>query len=90
MLVTLAHLDVGEVIDHDVGTTCQESIGIAGALHTDDDCEPAVMARLDPCLGILDDDGPARIRGQSARYFEEHGGLGLPSRASPPAITPST
>ena len=75
---------LGEVIDHHIGTACQQFIGIAGALHTDDDREAAVTARLHTRLGVFDQDGPARIRGESARYVEEHGEFGPAVAREPP------
>ena len=77
VFVTLADLDVGKIVDHDVGTACQQLVSITGVVYTDHDREAVFVARLHPGLGVHDEHGPARIRGESARCFEQNGGVGL-------------
>ena len=62
-----AHVDLGEVVDHDVGSTLQEVDAVPGPVDADHQREPATAAGRHAGLGVRDDDGALRARTNTAR-----------------------
>ena len=73
-----AHRDVGQIADDHVGSARAEfGTGFAGAVHTDDEPEPARAGCCDAGFGILHDDGAGRSYTEAAGGLEQHGRIGL-------------
>ncbi len=69
--------DVAEIGNDAVGTEAQQFVGVAGAIDTDDEPEPAVATGLHAGLGVFDDNRPLHSSAQPAGQFQQHSRIRL-------------
>ena len=66
-LMAVAHRQRHQITDHDVGSAAAQFVGIAVAVHSDDQTEPTVASSGDARGGVVDDDAASRTDRQTVR-----------------------